>query len=122
LMLLLLWRRAWEENAAFTSFIVFCVLRSSLLFYAFLALKGTNGYLLLRWGAYAIQFVLLIAVVLEVVQIIFRPYEALPRGTLGNFVLATLTVAVFSVMFTVRFPGTRPSEWLTIFRAVDQGL
>jgi hypothetical protein len=121
LLLLLLWRRAWQENAAFTSFIAFCVLRSSLLFYAFLALKGTNGYLVLRWGAYAVQFVLLIAVVLEVVQIIFRPYEALPRGTLGNFVLATFTVVLFSAMFTVRFPGTQPSEWIMIVRAIDQG-
>lgn len=120
LLLMLLWRRAWRENAAFTSFVAFCVLRSSLLFYAFLAFKGTNAYLFLRWGAYAIQFVLLIAVVLEVVQIIFRPYEALPRGTLGNFVLATLTVAVFSVMFTVRFPGMQHSEWIMLFRAIDQ--
>jgi hypothetical protein len=79
-------------------------------------------YLFLRWGVYTVQFVLLIAVVLEVVQIIFRPYEALPRGTLGNFVLATLTVAIFSVMFTVRFPGTQPSEWMMLLRAIDQGL
>jgi hypothetical protein len=121
LTLVLFWRRAWRENAAFTSFMVFCVLRSSLLLYAFFALKSSSACFFLRLGAYPVQFVLLIAVVLEVVQIIFRPYEALPRGTLGNFVLATLTVAVFSVMFTVRFPGTHPSEWIMLFRAIDQG-
>jgi hypothetical protein len=43
--------------------------------------------------------------------LILRPYEALPRGTLGNFVLATPTVAALAVMFTVRFPGTQTSEW-----------
>ena len=121
LTLLLLWRRAWRENAAFTSFMAFCVLRSSLLLYANFALKGSSAYFFLRLGAYPVQFVLLIAVVFEVVQIIFRPYEALPRGTLGNFALATLTVAIFSVMFTVRFPGTQQSEWIMLFRAVDQG-
>jgi hypothetical protein len=122
LMLLLFWRRAWRENAAFTSFIAFCVLRSSLLFYVFLASKGTATYFLLRSGAYAVQFVLLIAVVLEVVQIIFRPYESLPRGTLGNFVLAMITVGALAVMFTVRFPGARPLEQMMLLRAIDQGL
>jgi hypothetical protein len=122
LMLLLLWRKAWRENAAFTSFIVFCVLRSALLFYVFLASKGTIAYVLLNSGAYAVQFVILIAVVLEVVQIIFRPYEALPRGTLGNFALATLTVAAFSAMLAVRFPGSHPLEWVMLIRTIDQGL
>lgn len=121
LMLVLFWRKAWRENAAFTSFVVFCVLRSSLLLYAYLALRSSTAYFLLRLGAYPVQFVILIALVFEVVQIIFRPYEALPRGTLGNFVLATLTVAIFSVMFTVRFPGTHQSEWIMLFRAIDQG-
>jgi hypothetical protein len=120
LTVVLFWRRAWRENAAFTSFMVFCVLRSSLLLYAYFALKSSSAYFLLKLGAYPVQFVLLIAVVLEVVQIIFRPYEALPRGTLGNFVLATLTVAIFSAMFTVRFPGTHPSEWIMLYRAIDQ--
>ncbi len=122
LMLLLFWRRAWRDNAAFTSFIAFCVLRSSLLFYVFLASKGATAYVLLRSGAYAVQFVLLIAVVLEVVKIIFRPYEALPRGTLGNFVLAMITVAFLAVLFTVRFPGIRSSEWMLLLRTIDQGL
>jgi hypothetical protein len=122
LMLVLVWRRAWRENAAFTSFIAFCVLRSSLLLGTYFVFKSSSLYLFLRWATYPVQFVLLIAVVLEVVQIIFRPYEALPRGTLGNFVLATLTVAIFSAMFTVRFPGAQPSDWMLILRAIDQGL
>ena len=121
LTLVLLWRRAWRENAAFTSFMVFCVLRSSLLLYAFFALKSSSVYFFMKLGAYPVQFVLLIAVVFEVVQIIFRPYEALPRGTLGNFVLATFTVALFSVMFTLRFPGTQQAEWMMLFRSIDQG-
>ena len=120
LMLLLFWRRAWRDNAAFTSFIAFCVLRSSLLLYVYLAGKGTTAYVLLRSGAYVVQFVILIAVVLEVVKILFRPYEALPRGTLGNFALAALSVASLAVMFTVRFPGAHPSEWLMILREIDQ--
>ncbi len=122
LMLLLVWRRAWRENAAFTSFIAFCVLRSSLLLYVYFASMGKEAYILLRWGTYGIQFVLLIAVVLEVVQIIFRPYDALPRGTLGNFVLASLTVASLAAMFTWKFPGMQPLEWMLLFRSIDQGM
>jgi hypothetical protein len=123
LMLVLLWRRAWRDNAAFTSFIAFCVMRSLLLVFLQLTSKNpAEPYLVLRWGFYVVQFVLLIAVVLEVVKIIFRPYEALPRGTLGNFVLSALTVASLAVMFTVRFPGTHPSEWMMMLRTVDQGL
>ncbi len=122
LMLLLFRRRAWRENAAFTSFIVFCVLRSSLLLYVYFASMGKAAYALLRWGTYGIQFVLLIAVVLEVVQIIFRPYDALPRGTLGNFVLASLSVASLAAMFTWKFPGMQPLEWMLLLRAIDQGM
>jgi hypothetical protein len=123
LMLLLLWRKAWQDNGAFTSFITFCVMRSFLLLCIQRAsMDPAAPYLALRCGLYAVQFVFLIAVVLEVVKIIFRPYEALPRGTLGNFALATLTVASIAVMFSVRFPGTHPSEWMLLLRAIDQGL
>ncbi len=122
LMLLLFWRKAWRDNAAFTSFIAFCVLRSSLLLYVYVASKGTPVYLLFRSAAYAVQFVILIAVVLEVVKIIFRPYEALPRGTLGNFVLAMIAVGFLAILFTVRFPGIRSSEWMLLLRTIDQGL
>lgn len=122
LMLMLVWRRAWRENAAFTSFIAFCVLRSSLLLYVYFASMGKDAYIFLRWGTYGIQFVLLIAVVLEVVQIIFRPYDALPRGTLGNFVLASLTVASLAAMFTWKFPGMQPLEWMLLLRSIDQGM
>jgi hypothetical protein len=122
LMLLLFWRRAWRENAAFTSFIAFCVLRSSLLLCGCIAGNSLTTFLLVRSVAYAVQFVILIAVVLEVVQILFRPYEALPRGTLGNFALAALTVASLAVMFSVRFPGTHPSEWMMLLREIDQGV
>ncbi len=122
LLLLLVWRKAWQENFAFTSFIAFCVLRSCLLSQMWFVKMNSTGYVLLRWGAYAPQLVLLIAVVLEIVQIIFRPYEALPRGTLGNLVLALIAVAFLAVLFTMRFPGTQPSEWMALLRAVDQGV
>ena len=122
LMLLLIWRKAWQDNAAFTSFIGFCVLRTCLLSHMWFVKMNSTGYVLLRWGAYAPQLVLLIAVVLEIVQIIFRPYEALPRGTLGNLVLAMIAVAFLAALFAVRFPGTQPSEWMALLRAVDQGV
>ena len=123
LMLVLLWRKAWRDNAAFTSFIAFCVMRSLLLVALRFASNNPEGpHLALRWGLYVVQFVLLIAVVFEVVKIIFRPYEALPRGTLGNLALATLTVASLAAMFTWKFPGIQPSEWMMLLRSIDQGL
>lgn len=122
LMLLLFWRRAWRDNAVFTAFITFCVLRSCMLLYVSLALKSLTAYLLIWWGAYIPQSILLIALVFEVVRIVFRPYEALPRGTLGNLVLATLTIASLTAAFTMLFPGNQPSEWMLFLRAMDQGV
>jgi hypothetical protein len=117
----LCWRKAWRENTAFTLFIAFCVVRSCLLLYAKCVLKSWSVYLLVWWGAYVPQSVLLIALVLEVIQIVFRPYEALPRGTLGNFVAATFVVLLFITAMTVRFPGDT-SQWMTFLRAMDQGV
>lgn len=122
LMFVLLWRRAWRENAAFTGFAVFCVLRSCLLLYAGLVLKSSRAYFLIWWGAYPPQTVLLIAIVFEVIQIIFRPFDALPRGMLGNFALASFTVIVLTVAFTLQFPGRQSTEWITFLRAMDQGV
>ena len=122
LMILLLWRRAWRANPAFTVFVTFCVVRSCLLLCAKFMLKSSTMYGAIWWGAYIPQCVILIALVLEVVQIVFRPYEALPRGTRGNFVLAMLTVILLVAIFTVNFPGKQASEWLTFLRAMDQGV
>jgi hypothetical protein len=122
LMVVLLWRKAWRNNAAFTSFIAFCVLRSGLLLFANMVLKSLPAYLLIWWGAYPPQAVILIALVLEVVQIVFCPYEALPRGTLGNFVFAAIIVILLTIGFTIVFPGDQTSAWTTFFRAMDQGL
>jgi hypothetical protein len=122
LLLVLFWRRAWRSNAAFVSFIAFCVLRSCVLFYSGFTLKGSTAYSLIRWGAYVPQSVLLIAVVLEVIQIVFRPFEALPRGARSNFVLAIFTFIFLTALFTFELPGGRFSEWITFLRAVDQGV
>jgi hypothetical protein len=85
-------------------------------------MKGTMTYSLIRWGAYIPQSVLLIAVVLEVIQIVFRPYEALPRGTRSNFVLAIFTFVFLTALFCFGFPGRQFPEWITFLRAMDQGI
>ena len=84
--------------------------------------NSSRAYFLIWWGAYVPQSVLLIALLLEVVQIIFRPYDALPRGTLGNFAMAVFAVLLLTASFTLRFPGSQGSEWLTFLRAMDQGV
>lgn len=122
LMLVLFWRKAWQTNAAFTAFIVFCVLRSCLLFCAGPVMQSSRGYFLIWWAAYVPQSVLLIALVLEVIQIVFRPYEALPRGTLGNFAMAVFALLLLTVSMTLRFPGIQATEWMTFLRAMDQGV
>jgi hypothetical protein len=122
LLVVLLRRKAWQENAAFTLFIAFCVLRSCLLLYANFVLKNWTIFFLIRWGAYVPQSILLIALVLEVVQIVFRPYDALPRGMLGNFVLSVITITLMTAAFTMKFPGGERSEWITFLQAMDQGV
>ena len=122
LLFVLFRQKSWRSTAAFTSFIAFCVLRSFLLLYAGFILNCRSVYSLIWWGAYWPQSVLLIAVVLEVIQIMFRPYDALPRGMLGNIWLAIFTVALLTTSFAVRFPGAQPSEWQTFLRAMDQGV
>jgi hypothetical protein len=122
LLLVLCWRKAWRGNAAFTLFIAFCILRSCLLLWAKCVLKSWPAYSLIWWGAYVPQSVLLVALVLEVIQIIFRPYDSLPRGMLGNFVLAIFTVVLLMAGFTLQFPGRQSSEWITFLRAMDQGV
>lgn len=118
----LLWRRAWRSNAAFVSFMAFCVLRSCLLFYFGFTNRGSSAYSLIQWGAYVPQCVVLVAVVLEVIQSVFRPFEALPRGTRSNFVLAIFTFVFLTALFTLEFPGSQFSEWITFLRAMDQGV
>ena len=68
LLIVLLLRKAWRSNAIFTSFVAFCVMRSCLIFYFGIVLKNLSMYLLLWWGAYLPQSVILIALVLEVIQ------------------------------------------------------
>ncbi len=122
LLIVLSARRAWRSNAIFMSFIAFCVMRSCLIFYFGVAQKNLAAYLWVWWGAYVPQSILLIALVLEVIQTVFRPYDDLPKGTLGNFVLSVTAVVMLIAAFAVKFPGNQQSEWITFLRAMDQGV
>ena len=122
LLLVLLWRKAWRSNTAFVLFIGFCVLRSCLLLFARFVLKDWTAYSSVWWGAYVPQCVILIALLFEVIQTVFRPYEALPRGTRGNFALAIFCVVLLTAAFTLRFHADQSSEWMTFLRAMDQGV
>lgn len=122
LLYVLLWRKAWRTNPAFIAFIALCVLRSGLLLVAKFVLHSTTAYAWIWWVAYIPQSVILTSLLLEVMQIIFRPFEALPRGTLSNFAAAVFSILLLVVAFTIRFPGSQPSEWATFLRAMDQGV
>jgi len=116
---LLVGREAYRQYPAFTAFVAFCVVRSSLLFY--LAHHATPLLFdKVVWVAYAPQLVLLIMLVLEVFRIVFHPYDTLPKGTLAHFVEATVAVAAVMVAFAIRYPGSQPTAWMTFARAMDQ--
>jgi len=122
LLALLICRRAWRDYSAFTAFIAFCALRTLGLMVSWITLNDSEMYMALWWGAYPLQTVLLIFLVLEVIQNVFRPFDALPRNVLGNLTLAILAVGLLALAFTVRFPGATRSEWVIILKAVDQGI
>jgi hypothetical protein len=119
--ILLLRRRAWNEHIAFLAFIVFCTLRSYLLFYQLVVIGHSSGYPALRSLVYLAQGPLLIAVVLEVVRNVFRPFESLPRGVLGSLVLAMCTVAFLAALFAIFEAHGNLRDWLSFFSLLDHG-
>jgi len=119
LALLLFWRGGWRSNRAFTAFISFCTLRSCLLYCARGSAPLSSA---IWWSCYPLQSVLLIALVLEVVQVVFSPFDTLPRGMMRNMILAVASIALLFGTFTILFPGAQPSEWMELLRAMDQGV
>lgn len=120
LLFLLIARRAVKDYPAFSTFVGFCVLRSFSLFY--ISRQVPDLYQPVRWIAYVPQFAILIAVVMEVLYLLFHPFEALPAKTMVHFVQATATVALVAVLFAVMHPGAQPSAWMTFARAMDQAV
>jgi len=120
LFVLLAARKAYNEYLAFFMFVLFSVLRSFLLLYVMIwhsALFPT-----IRWLPYVPQLVILIAVVLEVLYLLFHPFETLPSNTVAHFVGATGTIAVFAVAFALSHPGAQPTAWATFATALDQAV
>ncbi len=118
LLVILIARGALKSYPAFSTFVGFCVLRSFSLFYVSRQIPGL--YQAVKWAAYVPQFAILIAVVLEVLYLLFHPFEALPAKTMFHFVQAAGTVALVAVLFAIMHPGAQPSAWMTFARAMDQ--
>jgi hypothetical protein len=115
---LLLWRSAYRRYPAFTVFVAFCVLRSTVLLW--LWYRAAWLCVPVKWGAYVPQLVILLMLVMEVFEAVFHPCDTLPRGTLTHFLEAVGSVAVVAVAFAICFPGAQPTAWLTFARAMDQ--
>ena len=115
---LLLGRKGCRDYPAFTAFIAFCVVRSTVLFY--LAHNAMWLYRPVKWAAYVPQFVILVALVLEVFQVLFHPYKTLPQRTVGHFVQAIVAVAVAAIALAIRYPGAQATAWMTFARAADE--
>jgi hypothetical protein len=118
LLAILLRSRGYREYPAFTTFVAFCVLRSSVLFY--IANHFHQLYMPAKWLAYVPQLAILIALVLEMFYLLFHPYETLPANTIRHFVTAAIAVAALVIALTLRFPGAQPTLWMTFARAIDQ--
>jgi len=122
LLVLLVRRRAWRENPAFVSFIAFSVVRSSLLACVYACGKNWKLFTAITWAAYAPQFIILIAVVLEVTRIVFQPYESFPTGVKRTFALACFCVAALAVIFALIWPSAPAAEWIKFANGFDQAL
>jgi hypothetical protein len=118
LLVLLLARKAYREYPAFSTFVLFCVARSFVLFYV--SRDYPSAYQPVKWMAYIPQFAILIAVVLEVLYRLFHPFEDLPRNTTMHFVQATAAIAIAAVVFALFHPGAQPTAWMTFARATDE--
>ena len=120
LLIVLAARRAVREYPAFAAFVGFCVVRSFSLLYV--SHQQSELYQQIKWIAYVPQFAILIAVVLEVLYLLFHPFETLPAKTMLHFLQAAGTVALVAVLFAVLHPGAQPSAWMTFARAMDQAV
>jgi hypothetical protein len=115
---LLLARRIYRYFPAFTCFIAFCVLRSVVLVGLNFLDRGT--YSAVYWTAYAPQLVLAIALTLELFNLLFKPFETLPRNTLAHFVEGIVAIAAAGLLFALCWPGAQSSAWMSFLRAMDQ--
>ena len=122
LLVLLLRRKAWREYPAFLSFIVFSVVQSSLLASVYACGKNWKLFSAITYGAYIPQFVILVALVLEVTRLLFQPYDSFPRGAKGTLALSCFCVAVGAVMFALSWPSAPTEEWIRFANGFDQAL
>lgn len=120
LLAVLFLRRSFKDYPAFSAFLCFCVARSFLLLY--FSRHYTFFYQPVKWIAYFPQSAILIAVVLEVLYLMFHPFDALPAKTIQHFGLATGFVITIAVVFAIFHPGAQPTAWMTFARAADQAV
>lgn len=111
-------KKALRAYPAFSTFIAFCVARSLVLLYV--SQQHADLYQPIKWIAYVPQLAVLIAVVLEVLYLLFHPFEALPARTMAHFAQATTIVGAVAIGFAILHPGAQPTAWLTFARAMDQ--
>jgi hypothetical protein len=120
LCVLLSVRRAIQEYPAFFAFVLFSTSRSLLL----LSMNFWHAplYKTVQWLIYVPQLAILFAVVLEVLNRVFHPFETLPRNTVGHFIGAIATISLFAVTFAILHPGAQPTAWATFATAADQAV
>lgn len=117
---LLLRRKAYHEYPGFFTFISFSVFRSLLLLGV--TFVHPAWFRLVQWVAYVPQLAILIAVVIEVLYVLFHPFYTVPRNTALHFLGATGTVVLFAVGFSVIHPGAEATAWATFAAAMDQAV
>jgi hypothetical protein len=120
LFMLLLWRKAYHEYPGFFTFVSFSVFRSLLLLCV--TFVHPAWFRLVQWAAYVPQLAILVAVVIEVLYLLFHPFRTLPRNTAAHFLGATGTVVLFAIAFAATHPGAQATAWATFATAMDQAV
>jgi hypothetical protein len=108
LLTLILWKNAWRQHAAFTTYIAFCSCKTTALIW--IALFIPAKYFTINWTARIVTLPLLIAVLVQIFSAVFKPYSTLPKGTLLSFRLAFASVLAISVAAAVYYPGKAPGN------------
>jgi hypothetical protein len=108
LLALVLRKNAWRQHPAFTIYIAFFSLKTSLLIVVGLFAKSL--YLSVNWGTRLVGLPLMIAVLVEVFAAVFRPFSTLPKGTIRWFRSSFVSLILLTTAAAIFFPGPSPGS------------
>ena len=114
LLALVLRGNRWRQHPAFAVYIAFCACKTSALMW--INMYRPSLYFSTNWGIRLVGLPLMVAVLVEVFAVVFRPYSTLPKGTLRWFRIAFGALVLLIAAAAICFPGATPGNTInTVF-------